>query len=257
MPEQTDHPCPYSRPVLDEIARMINEERDRLAVIATVDGLPPVRKLAVVDSFAGTGKRVAEHSTSSEHIWRGTELEESFIEADWVEHGNAKKLPWGSGAFNVAATSVVFPNACTDDFVSSERDTSLRHTYSHAARARVGDRSYRLHPDNAGAMPWGRGGKKRGDGSAWRSLHVAAFAEQRRAVGRGGLIIIEVSNHLVTLKRGEPQVEIDVVGWVRGEFARQGCVEEQAVPIVLRRLRHGTNREARVEHTYVIAFRAP
>lgn len=233
------HPCQWTPAVLDHVADTLDTEAG--------DG-----RLCVLDPFAGTGLRVAAHPTSKRHVWVGVELEESFIAAPWVEHGNAKHLPFGVGAFNAAATSFVFPNRMVDDFISAEADKSRRHTYSHAARANRYDRTYRLHSDNAGAMGWGAG-----DGQAWRDIHTAVIAELVRVLVPGGLIVIEISNHLVTRRKGSPPELVDAVGWVIGEMTRAGCahVSDTAVPV--RRLRHGTNADSRVPTTQLTAWRTP
>lgn len=233
------HPCQWTPAVLDHVAGTLNTEAGNT-------------RLCVLDPFAGTGLRVAAHPTSRRHVWVGIELEQSFICAPWVEHGNARHLPFGAAAFNAAATSFVFPNRMVDSFISSENDQSRRHTYSHAARANREDRTYKLHSDNAGAMGWGTG-----DGQAWRDLHTAVIAELIRVLTPRGLAVIEISNHLVTRRKGQAPTEVDAVGWVREEMRRAGCshVSDTAIPV--RRLRHGTNGDSRVPCTQVTAWRAP
>jgi len=233
------HPCQWTPAVLDHVANTLHTEAAG-------------RRLCVLDPFAGTGLRVAAHDIYQRHVWVGIELEESFIGAPWVQHGNAKHLPFGAAAFNAAATSLVFPNRMVDDFVSSETDKSRRHTYSHAARANRNDRTYRLHPDNAGAMGWGAG-----DGQAWRDLHTAVIAELIRVIVPRGLVVIEISNHLVTRRKGEAPTTVDAVGWVWEEMARTGCAHVSDTAIPIRRLRHGTNGASRVPTTQLTAWRTP
>lgn len=231
--QKQGHPCPWTPAVLDEVVHQLNVEAMYL----------DVPRLAVIDGFAGDGRRVAAHPGAQRHVWIGLELEPSFIAAPWVQEGNALRIPFGAGSFDAYATSLVFPNGMTDDFVSSE--DSHRNTYSHYARANVGDRTYRLHRDNAGAMGWGR----KGDGGRWRELHARAFAEGRRVLGKGGLFVLEVKDHYVAGER------IEVTAWVASELRRQGCTEVAWVDVPVRGNRNGANRELRFDYSTVMAMR--
>lgn len=253
-PDQDRHPCTYSSSTLDLMARLIDEECERLGRV----------NLRVLDRFAGTGVKVAEHATGRRHRWFGLEIEPSFIERDWVREGNARRSPFEPASFDVDACSVVFPNGMTDTFKSKE--PSLRHTYSHAMRARVGNPRADLHPDNAGGMPWGRGGRKHADGAQWKAVHVDAIADAWRVLRPGGLLLWEASNHPHTPKRGGEPIEIDVIGWLAAELQRQGFVEEAVIPIDLQRTKdqakgrtvtwRGTNAH-RAMFAHLLCFRRP
>lgn len=253
-PRQHEHPCPYSNATLDLIAQIIDDEAQRLGRT----------KLRVLDRFAGDGNKVAAHRTSRDHHWDGLEIEPAFIEADWVQEGNARRSPFQAATFDVDACSVVFPNGMCDTFYSNE--PSLRHTYSHALRARLRDRRADLHPDNAGGMAWGRGGRKNADGQRWKAVHVDAIADALRVLRPGGLLLWEASNHPVTPKRGEQPVEVDVIGWLTAELQRQGFIEEAVIPIELQRTKdqakgltvtwRGTNAH-RALHAHLLCFRRP
>lgn len=151
-----------------------------------------------------------------------------------------------------------------DTFKSKE--PSLRHTYSHAMRARVGNPRADLHPDNAGGMPWGRGGRKHADGAQWKAVHVDAIADAWRVLRPGGLLLWEASNHPHTPKRGGEPIEIDVIGWLAAELQRQGFVEEAVIPIDLQRTKdqakgrtvtwRGTNAH-RAMFAHLLCFRRP
>lgn len=246
MTKKVVHPCPYTPVVLDRMSGLLDSEAHQRGI----------ERLRVLDPFAGTGLRVAQHETSRYHDWTGVELEESFIVVDWVRHGNSRELPsmFPSAYFDAVATSLVFANGMTDSFVSSEKDKSRRHTYSHAARANRGDRTYRLHPDNAGQMGWGRGGHR--EGRAWREFHVDLIKGLRCVVRPAGLVILELSNHLASIKRGEPPVEIDSIGWLRSELAANGWTEVALIPIEIQRQRMGANRH-RVDATHLLVWRTP
>lgn len=233
--QKTGHPCPWTPAVLDEVVRQLDIEAMDLGT----------EKLAVIDGFAGGGKRVWEHVGARRHIWIGLELEPSFIEAPWVQQGNALHIPFGARSFDAYATSLVFPNGLADDFVSSEDDDSHRNTYSHYARANRGDRTYRLHQDNAGAMGWGR----KGDGSRWRNLHSRAFAEGRRVLGRGGLFVIEIKDHIV---KGRV---VPVTDWVVEELGRQGCAVMDRIEVPVPGNRFGANGALRVDHSTIVVAR--
>lgn len=233
------HPCPWTIEVLDEVARELNLEAERL-------GLP---RLAVIDPCAGTGERVFNHPTYQEHVYIGLELEESFIAAPWVQHGNARHIPYGAGSFDAYATSFVFPNGMCDSFISSEADDSYRMTYSHKARKNRGDRTYVLHADHAGRYSWARGSKKAEQ--RWKELHVDFIREGIRVLKPGGLFIVEMKDHWA----GDELVP--VAAWLIDRFVELGCTLEGVTRIPVRGNRKGSNREIREEHTNLILARTP
>lgn len=238
-PVPVAHPCRFTPQVLDEMARELDLEAERL-------GLP---RLAVIDPCAGTGERVAEHATYARHVWVGLELEESFIAARWVQPGNARRIPYGAGSFDAYCTSYVFPNGMCDSFISAETDESDRMTYSHRARRNRGERTYRLHSDHAGRYPWGRGSKQAE--LRWKELHVDFIRDGIRVLKHGGLFIVEMKDHWV----GKDLVP--VTAWLIDQFVAQGCTLVGVTRIPVRGNRKGANREIREEHTNLIMARTP
>lgn len=230
------HPCQYSGPVLDAMARSLRREAKRLSMGR--------KQLLVLDPCAGTGLRVMNHPMFDEHAWLGIELEASFIapEAWWVAPGDMTDVSLPDHVIDVYCTSYVFPNRMTDSFIQAEGNEWEYITYSHKARANRNDRTYRLAPTNAGALRWGE---------PYRELHSRAIAEGIRVLRHGGLFVVEMKNHMV---KGEI---IPVTEWFVEEFKRQGCKIERKARVGVPGNRKGANREQREEYSTLIHARAP
>ncbi len=111
---------------------------------------------------------------------------------------------------------------------------SKRYTYRHALRRMPHERS-------AATLEWG--GK-------YRTLHRAAWVEARRVLRPGGLILVNIKNHL---RGGDEQL---VAEW------HERCLDEVGFAVVgtdyldAPGLRHGANRDVRVPQERVIVGRA-
>mgnify|MGYP006921288462 CR=1 FL=1 len=265
-----DHPAKFSASVLDQLQACIDAEDQR-----------QVRPLAIFDPFAGTGR---VHQLASVHGLRTVGVE---LEPEWAAcHprtvcGNALHLPFADGALDGMVTSPCYGNRmadahqandpckkCTGGWVPApggERaqckackgsGLSKRNTYTHRLRVATKDPARSLHADNAGAMRWG---------PRYRAFHERAYREALRCLRRpadmddptGGFVLVNISNHQATKKKGGPTVEHRVVEWTMNVFLLAGCYLVGAYPVGTRRHGEGANRDTRAEAEFVLHFRLP
>ncbi len=197
------HPAIYSDPILDAMAKSIDERaRARTS-----------RPVLILDPFAGTGKihtigdrtRVEVETWGVELMPRWAELHASTI------CGDATALPpaW-SRTFDVVATSPCYGNRMADSHEARDACSecggecvdpcgetcpkchgsglsprrSYRHDYERSGGDFLNDAPIEK---NAGAMSWG---------PAYRELHAQAWAEVWRVLRRGGLFLLNSKDHV-------------------------------------------------------------
>lgn len=217
-PGRTLHPAKFSDPILDAVAALVGDVRPLL------------------DPFAGVGRI---HELGGATI--GVELE-----APWAgQHprtirGNALALPFAPRTIPAAATSPVYGNRFSDHH--NARDPSTRRSYTHDLRTMTGDRTYTLHPDNAGTLPFGP--------KYWR-LHERAWAELARVLEPGAPFVLNVSDFY---RRKTERVP--VCAWHRGALAALGFTLEHTERVATARLRMGENTQ-RAGFEEVQLWRAP
>jgi hypothetical protein len=271
-----DHPAKWSTAVLDVLTELVEAEAEALD-----------QRVRVLDPFAGVGRqRLADRLGSAAVIsvtgvelqpeWSGEALPEPGGAPPATVQGDATDLPaeW-SGRFHVIATSPCYGNrmadhhdaadrckacdgqgceegcgTCTMDPSSAGPDAhrqcrtckghglSWRNTYAHALRRQGGD----LVPGSAAGLQWGR---------AYRRLHADAIMEMLRCCTEGGLLLVNMSNHV---RDGEEQL---VVEWWVNELLVRQCSIVEVRRVRTPRQRRGANGEARVDGEVVIAMRTP
>lgn len=249
-PTIPDHPAKFSKPVLDAIRRVLTEHA-------------PNSPLHVLDPFAGIGG-IHELHAQGGHNTVGVELHPAWAAAHPRNQvGDATALPadW-SGLFDAYVTSVVYPNRMTDhhdakdpcktcagtgnlNAAHDELDEhdgpvcpnckgsglSKRNTYAHNLR-RAGHEPVG-GPTDATLMGWG---------PAWRDLHVQALAEAYRVVRPGGLLVVNISNHLATERTGADPREQKVVEWFTHAMIAGGGYLWEARRVHTQRQQLGANR---------------
>jgi SAM-dependent methyltransferase len=274
-----DHPAKWSASVLVVMADAAAAEADRVG-----------HTLSVLDPFAGVGRaRLAEalgpHAERVDGIelqpeWSGwrpgyPEGVVDFLDGVPVPgtgdlltlQGTATDLPPHYGdRFDAVFSSPCYGNRCADSHDAKDKckacngsrhapvspestanppcptckgtGLSWRNTYAHALRRAGGD----LVPGSAAAMHWGR---------EYRLLHRAALAEMVRVVVPGGLLAINMSNHI------RDGVEQDVVGWWVNQIIVADCILRAVLPIETPRNRNGENRDVRVDAERLILAHTP
>lgn len=201
------HPARYSDAVLEVIRDLLRSHR--------LGG----RRL--LDPFAGTGR---VHELRHEVDTAGVELEPEW--AAMSEHttvGNALALPFDDASFDVIATSPCYANRLADAHTAI--DPHLRRSYTH-------DLGRPLHPDNAGAMQWGK---------RYRDFHLRAWAEVTRVLRPAGVFILNIKDHT---RDGARQ---PVSSWhATTLIERLGFVLVDCAGVAdVRHLRQGANADAR------------
>lgn len=264
-----DHPAKFSAPISERLAELLAAEAERRG-----------RPLVVLDPFAGIG-RIHRLPTAIEHATVGVELEPEWAIAGGSIPGDATALPFRSGAFDAIATSPCYGNRMADTYDGS-RDTcsacsglgaqesipgvcfSIDGDRWHPVGGCLGcppcpvcggsgrspsrRRTYRislgrpLSEGSAAGLQWG---------PAYRELHKRAWQEAGRVIRPGGLLLVNISNH-VRAGRLQPVVE-----WHLFQLLRLGFLLIEAAPIETQRMRHGQNFELRADAEHVLVLRDP
>lgn len=214
------HPARYTSSIQDSLqmlvwdyARMKNEYR-------------------VLDPFAGVGT-IHQMFAEDRHI-STVGLE---IEPEWANlHpstvvGDAQCLPFDDSSFDAIVTSPCYGNRMADLY--DGRDGSRRSTYR-ISLGRV------PHERSAAGMQWGED---------YRLLHFTAWWECWRVLRPGGVMLVNVSNHI---RSGRVQ---KVVEWHLSTLMAAPLVLVEAMPISTPRMRHGANHGLRVEHEHILHLR--
>jgi len=203
------HPAKFSAAVIDQLSSLVRPNT------------------TVLDPFAGTG-RIHDIGQRSGAFTVGVEIEPEWASmSDRTIVGDATRLPFRSGVFDMIVTSPVYGNRLSDHHKA--RDGSVRHSYTH-------DLGRTLHPNNAGSLQWGE---------AYRALHDLAWAESKRVLRSGGIFILNISDHV---RGGKLQ---PVTDWHITTLAALGFDLSERYEIPTPRLRYGANAAARVPYETV------
>lgn len=266
----TDHPATFTPAVLDRIGRIL---------VAELADRGPQQ---VLDPFAGVG---TIHELAQEGITTvGLELQPEWAAChpDTVT-GDATALPFADGEFTAAATSPCYGNRMKDSHQAQDRckapgceeglierpatpeevdaghelgvaydkckacrgtGMSWRNTYTHVLRAH-GAEPVKAET-NASTIGWG---------AKYRAVHEQAVNELCRVVDEAGLLIVNMSNHLVTETRGAPPVEQRVVEWWVNLLLLKGCRLDEVRRVKTPRNGYGANGQARVDGEVIIVAR--
>lgn len=192
---------------------------------------------SVLDPFAGTGKigLVKEYGFSG--VVYANEIEKEWIEqatmCDATTCMDAEKLyeVYPPETFDAIVTSPTYGNRMADHH--NAKDGSRRNTYTHCL-------GHALDSENTGKMQWG---------DEYRRKHEAIYATICKLVKKGGLFVLNVSNHI---RKG---VEVDVCKWHKTQVEDNGYVLESDIAIATNRLRFGANSDRRCQCEHVYIFR--
>ncbi len=208
------HPARYSAALLPVMAQYL---KPGMRVLDPFGGVGTIHRMAYTGATFFTGEieyRVCEHSAGSRRVC-----------------ADAQSMPFASETFDAICTSPTYGNRMADTYV----DESERNTYTAAF-------GFALHPANAGAMQWGK---------AYRELHRLVYAEARRVLKSGGVIIVNVSDHIRDGK------QIPVATWHNITLRELDFEIVATHSIHTPRNRKGQNGAARVGVEYVFAFIKP
>ena len=231
------HPAPWSKGHLPVIRSWL-------------DGISPI-----LDPMAGIGRLDLPGVVFSE------------IEPEWAEQcplpalvADAACLPFRSGTFPAAVTSVDFGNRMADHHDARERCRPCQATGQVLARGewvtcpacggngvRAHERNTyrhklgrRLNPKNVAQLQWG---------GRYQEAHIPILQEVWRVLRPGGLFLLNVSNHY----RGD--VEQNVTGWYRRHMSETGWTLVRSAVTKTPRQRQGANGDKRVEYEWLLLWR--
>lgn len=230
------HPAPYSKELISVMVRMLLGHR------------------RIHDPFAGTGRIF-----DLEPLLPGAVISASELQPKWAayhpktEIGDATDLPYPDGAFDAICTSPVYPNRLTDHHNAKDDSHRINYTEYYGEP---------LHPNNAGAMPWG---------DKWRNLHTSAFTEFKRLLCSGGVLVLNMKDFIKTVpasKAGEPyyecsesqtsksgvRVRVRVTDWCVDVCRGLGFQVVGREDVECPGMRKGQNSAARIPYETVIKF---
>lgn len=193
-------------------------------------------RVRVLDPFAGTGKLAAIKA----HGWTGIVICNE-IEPEWVETSpypvdmwhlcDAAHMGWAEDeSFDAICTSPTYGNRMADHH--NAKDGSRRITYRHCI-------GRTLHPGNTGAMQWG---------AEYRIKHRAVYKECARVLKPGGILVLNVSDHV---RKGKV---VPVADWHRDCITAIGFALTLDRLVPTPRMRYGANGGARVAGERVMVF---
>ncbi len=185
----------------------------------------------VLDPFAGVGGLARLGITGARFV-----LNE--IECNVIAHaqgkcrvaGNALNLPFAAETFDAVVTSPTYGNRMADHHRA--RDASRRNTYYHAFGCA-------MHEDNTGLLQFG---------AAYRERHAQAWGEVTRVLKRGGLFVLNVSDHIRDGRR------VYVSKWHLETVCGMGLTLRAGHSIKTPRNRYGANGHLRCAAEYVFVF---
>lgn len=210
------HPAKFSGPILDTIESILDE---RLPQQATV-----------LDPFAGVGgiHRLDKWQTI------GVEIEPEWASAhpDTIV-GDSTRLAtlFDLDSIDAIVTSPAYGNRMADNY-AGDPNNSRRFTY----RIALGRT---LDENNGAGLQWGYD---------YRVLHAAVWESCHAVLRPGGLMIVNVSNHI------RAGVEQPVVEWHLATLTRFGFLLDEVRPVHTQRMRYGANGEKRVRTEKVLVL---
>jgi tRNA G10 N-methylase Trm11 len=195
------------------------------------------RTVRLLDPFAGTGgihKIPDLLGPVDVHIQTyGLEIQPMWAcahQRTWV--GNALDNGYDDNSFDFIMTSPCYGNRMADHH--NAKDGSKRITYRHY----YGED---LEEENAGTLQW--------TNPEYKIFHAAAWAESLRVLKRGGIFVVNISNHI---RGGE---EMPVVEWHLECLLKLGLFLEYTERVRTPRMRMGANAHLRVEYEHILVMR--
>lgn len=230
--EAVRHPAKFHRRIIAAVATWLQTNKPKLWWVKSVTCLDP---------FAGVGRI----TTLREHGYCGSfrlaELEPEWarqiptIGADRLHVGDGCRLPWGEDSISFGLTSPCYGNRMADDHTPSPEDTSRRNTYRHSLGRPLSEGS-------AAGLQWG---------GEYRALHSRAWNEAYRVLVPGGVLLVNLKDHI---RAGE---RVEVTEWHARELRRLGFTYRTSLRIDCPGLRQGANEKLRMGYEEVLVFEKP
>lgn len=185
----------------------------------------------VLDPFAGVGGLARLGFTGAQIVLNEIELNViAHAQGKRRVAGNALTLPFAAETFDAVVTSPTYGNRMADHHRA--QDASRRNTYYHAFGGA-------LHCDNTGLLQFG---------AAYCERHARAWGEAARVLKRGGLFLLNVSDHIRDGRR------VYVSKWHLDTLRDLGLTLRACHAVPTPRNRHGANGDARCQVEYVFVF---
>jgi DNA modification methylase len=186
-------------------------------------------KLLILDPFAGIG-------TIHDLPYMTTGIE---IEPEWAYQrvgtavGSALNTGYEDEYFDAVVTSPCFGNRMADHH--NAKDGSKRHTYRHYL-------GRELTKGSAATMQWGE---------EYKHFHTEAWLEAKKILKVGGLLIINIKDHI---REGKIQ---HVTQWHADACSKVGFNQIDTIIIPVSGMTHGENAEQRIPHESLLVFQKP
>lgn len=223
------HPARYTRSILDVLSLYLK---------------PGMR---VLDPFGGVG-------TLNKLSYTGAQIYTGEIEYRVCEQGagfrklcaDAQLLPFANESFDAIVTSPTYGNRMADitlDEPSSQKlycDDQSKHKWKRNTYS--SNFGFHLHDQNTGGMQWGED---------YRNIHRTAYLESNRLLRRGGLMIVNISDHIRNFQR------VYVSKWHYETLKECGFKYQNCRAVKTPRLTFGANSELRTACEYIFVLRKP
>lgn len=215
-----EHPCPYSRVILE-----------------TIDRLLPASG-TFLDPMAGSSKCFDLERPG--RVFVATEIEPEFAALHpRTILADATRLPFATASFDGGACSPVYPNRMTDYVPAGwTKNPKGRRSYSLSKRWLARDAEVVLHPNNAA-----RFSTRRGIGDYWW-IHRAVWAEVARVTRPGGTFVLNTKNTAAALVT-EPHARL---------LTAAGFTEVHREQVRPPGYRMGRNREVRADTEDIVVL---
>lgn len=209
-------------------------------VAAMIERLDGVRG-TILDPFAGPGRSLHRFDGKGRTVI-GYEIEQPWADASpgYVKCVDSTKMPRRTSSVAAIVTSPDYGNRFSDHH--DAKDQSRRRSYTHDIREQTGDRSYVLADNNSGNIAFGY---------AYQLLHRKVMAECLRVLRPGAPMLLNTKDFY----RGEEFVQVTL--WHLTTCVSIGFEWRNATPIPTSGLRHGANRELRVDFEWMLELRKP
>lgn len=228
-----EHPAAYSASVLAEFQRIIDD-------YAAEHGPP-----TICDPMCGVGRI---------HSLRRCRTVGVEKEPEWAachrltQQGDCLDLPFDAETFDLIMVSPVYGNRVSDSHTPKDKHKKCDGAGCSACKfsGLSPRKTYKValgrdpSPGSSTIMQWG---------AAYRKFHQAAVDEMVRVTRPGGLVVVNMSDHIRDRRM------MPVVGWWAYTLADAGLFLERVVPVATPRMRAGQNHAARAAHEMIIVTR--